>query len=303
MANVRQIRRRIRSVQNTAKITNALQLVAASKMRRAQQRAMAARPYAERMRFVLSHLATQSADAEGQPMYQLLQSRGGGRTLLIHVSPNWGLAGGLPGNLNRLAGAFALEQGGPVAIVAVGKKGRDFFNRLRYQLVAEFVELGDYPTAADTLPIARIAMEEFLSGRMDRVFIVYADFISTAVQRPTVRQLLPVVPSGEHTLGAEVDHMEVARLKPKAEVEYIYEPSPRGVLEAILPRYVEMQVYEAVLENAASAQSARMVAMKNATDAAKDMIEGLTLAMNKARQEQITKELLDIVGGVAAMEG
>ncbi len=291
MASVREIRRRIRSVQNTAKITNALQLVAASKMRRAQQRATAARPYAERMRHVLGNLAAQSSDAEGNPVHPLLQQRAGNRTLILHFTPNRGLSGGLPGNLNRRAGAFALEQSGAVALVAVGKKGRDFFARLRYDILAEFVELGDYPTPGDTLPIARIAMEEFLSGRFDRVFVVYADFVNTAIQRPVVRQLLPVQPAAEDGAGG-------AR-----EVEYIYEPSPRAVLEDILPRYVEMQVYEAVLENAASEQSARMVAMKNATDAAKDMIQSLTLAMNKARQEQITKELLDIVGGVAALEG
>lgn len=290
MANVRQIRRRIRSVQNTAKITNALQLVAASKMRRAQQRALAARPYAERMRYVLGNLASQATDAEGRPVHPLLEQRTGDRTLILFVTPSRGLAGGLPSNLNRRAGGFALEQGGTVAILAAGKKGRDFFARLRYQIVAEFIALGDYPSLSDTLSISRIAMEEFTSGRVDRVFLVYPEFVNTAVQRPTVRQLLPVQPPQRAA-------------QREAGVEYIYEPSPKAVLADLLPRYVEMQVYEAVLENAASEQSARMVAMKNATDAAKDMISSLTLAMNKARQEQITKELLDIVGGVAALEG
>ena len=290
MANVRQIRRRIRSVQSTAKITNALQLVAASKMRRAQQRALAARPYADRMRFVLSNLASQAGGGDG-PVHPLLEQRGGDRTLLVVVSPNWGLAGGLPGNLNRRAGSFALEQTGALSIVAAGKKGRDFFQRLRYQIIAEFIELGDYPTLADTLGIARIAMDEFMQARVDRVYLVYPSFVSTAIQRPEVRQLLPVQPPTQTAQPAG------------KEVEYIYEPSPQAVLEELLPRYVELQVYEAVLENAASAQSARMVAMKNATDAARDMIDALTLAMNKARQEQITKELLDLVGGVAALEG
>ncbi|MFN8558869.1 MAG: ATP synthase F1 subunit gamma [Dehalococcoidia bacterium] len=291
MANVRQLRRRIRSVQNTAKITNALQLVAASKMRRAQQRALAARPYADRMRYVLSNLASEAAGAEGQALHPLLAPRTGDRTMLVFITPNRGLSGGLPSNLNRRAGSFALEQGGAVSIVAVGKKGRDFFARLRYELTAEFLELGDYPGLTDTLPISRIAMEEFIAGRVDRVFLVFADFVNTAVQRPTVKQLLPVQPP------------EPSASSPVSRVEYIYEPSPAAVLEQILPRYVEMEVYQAVLENAASEQSARMVAMKNATDAAKDMIQSLTLAMNKARQEQITKELLDIIGGVAAMEG
>ncbi len=294
MANVRQIRRRIRSVQSTAKITNALQLVAGSKMRRAQQRALAARPYADRLRYVLGNLASQvgAAGVDDEATHPLLQQRTGDRTLLITVSPNRGLAGGMPSNLNRRAGSFALEQGGTVAIVGVGRKGRDFFQRLRYQMVAEFVEFGDYPTLAETLPVSQIAMEEFLSGRVDRVFLVYSQFVNTAVQRPVVRQLLPVQPPERTTAPAS-----------SGQVDYIYEPSPQAVLEQILPRYIELQVYEAVLENAASEQSARMVAMKNATDAAKDMIESLTLAMNKARQEQITTELLDIVGGVAALEG
>lgn len=291
MASVRQIRRRIRTTQSISKVTNALQLVAASKMRRAQTRALAARPYAERMRFVLGNLASQTGGDDGQTIHPLLEQRTGDRTLLIVVSPNRGLAGGMPGNLNRRAGAFALEQGGAVAAVAVGRKGRDFFARLRYQIVAEFTGMGDYPTPGDTLPVARIAMEEFTSGRWDRVFVVYSQFVNTAVQRPIVRQLLPVQPP------------EQAGASSNRDVEYIYEPSPLAVLEQILPRYVELQVYEAVLDNAASEQSARMVAMKNATDSAKDMIESLTLEMNKARQDQITRELLDIIGGVAALEG
>lgn len=289
MANIRQIRRQIRSVENLAKTTNALQLVAASKMRRAQTRALAARPYAERMRHVLGNLAAQSPDAEGAA-HPLLQQRAGDRTLLVFVTPSRGQCGALPGNLNRAAGGAALERGGAVSVLAAGKKGRDFFARLRYNIAAEFIALGDYPSLVDTLPISRIAMEEFIAGRVDQVLLIYANFVNTAVQRPVVRQLLPVQPP---------DRAQAAR---GTQVEYIYEPSPSEVLEQILPRYVEMQVYEAVLETAASEQSARMVAMKNATDAAKDMIADLTLAMNKARQEQITKELLDIIGGVAALE-
>ena len=292
MANVRQIRRRIRSVQNTAKITNALQLVAASKMRRAQTRAEAARPYAQRLRYVLGNLSAQTGSGEdgAGPAHPLLQQREGDRTLIVAVTPNRGLSGGLPGNLNRRAGAFALEQTGPVSVVAVGKKGLEFFSRLRYTVAAQFTEMGDYPTSAETLPVARIAMDEFIEDRVDRVYLVYPEFVNTGVQRPTVRQLLPVQPP-------EMEQ-EAGR-----EVEYIYEPSPVAVLEEILPRYVEMQVYEAVLENAASQQAAQMVAMKNATDAARDMVQSLTLAMNKARQEQITRELLDLIGGVAALEG
>jgi F-type H+-transporting ATPase subunit gamma len=290
MAQIRELKQRIRSVQNVAKITNALQLVSASKMRRAQQRAQSARPYAQRLRGVLVNLAAhQGGDDEGSG-HPLLEQRAGDATTLIFFSPNRGLCGGLPGNLNRRATQFLLENPNH-QVVAVGRKGRDFIARTGARLIAEFNEIGDYPELVDILGISRLAVDEFTSGATDRVFVLFADFVNTVTQRPTVVQLLPIQPP------------EAAAGQSRSEVEYIYEPNPDQVLEALLPRYIDMVLYDAALESAASEQSARFVAMKNATDSASDMIDSLRLTLNKARQEQITKELLDIIGGVAAIEG
>ncbi|HEY8819709.1 MAG TPA: ATP synthase F1 subunit gamma [Dehalococcoidia bacterium] len=295
MPSYRQIKRRIRSVTNTAKITNALQLVAASKMRRAQMRASAARPYSERMRSVLAKLSqqVQASGLDEESVHPLLRQRTGNRVTLVVVSPQRGLSGGLPGNLNRRVFQLIRELGPEVRIeaIAVGKKGRDFLVRGGYRLAAEYLDLGDYPAAPDITPISREVIDAYLQGTTDRVMMVYSDFINTVTHRPTVRQLLPVEPSetAERTGGTTID--------------YIYEPSAAAVLAQLLPRYIEMQIYEAVLQNVASQYSAQMVAMRNATDAANDMVEALTLVANKARQEQITKELLDIVGGVAAVGG
>ena len=295
MATIREIRRRIRSVQNTAKITNALQLVAASKMRRAQERALAARPYAERMRDVLGNLASLTdTDTDGDAdaaLHPLLQQREIRETALILVTPDRGLCGGLISNLQRHAGEIVLgpERRGELSMIPVGRKGRDYFTRFRVPFRGEFTQLGDYPSLAETRPISRIAIDDYMSGAVDQVVVVFSSFVSTIVQRPTTVQVLPVqAPQAEEQA---------------LEVEYIFEPSPRDVLAELLPRYVEMQIYQAVLEAAASEQSARMVAMRSATDAANEMVEDLMLEYNKARQADITSELLDIVGGVEALTG
>jgi F-type H+-transporting ATPase subunit gamma len=293
MPSTRELKGRIRSVQNVAKITNALQLVAASRMRRAQQRAVAARPYAERLRYVLGNLSAQNAGGDDGGGHPLLQQREGNRTLLVYFSPNRGLAGSLPGNLNRRAATYLLDEAGDGAtVVAAGRKGRDFLQRHGSRIIAEFNELGDYPELADVLGIARVAVEEFTEGRVDRVVILYAEFINTVSQRPRLIQLLPVVPPARTEEGGG-----------GRAVEYIYEPGADVVLERLLPRYVDMVIYNAALEAVASEQSARFVAMKNATDSATDLIESLRLTLNKARQDSITRELLDIIGGVAALEG
>ena len=297
MADIRAIRRRIRSISAVQRTTNAMQMVAASKMRRAQLRALAARPYAERMREVLADLAQEGTDrSQDEPLHPLLAVRPQNRTTLVFVTPNRGLCGGLPGNLNRGAAAFSLEHGAGSAIVAVGKKGRDFFLRTGANIIAEFTDLPDYPTLAQTLAISRLVIDDYSLGRTDAVYVVYAQFVNTITQRPVVQQLLPVEPP-EEQVGAQ----GLAPLPYRA--QYIFEPSPAEVLDELLPRYVEMQVYNAVLENAASEQSARMVAMRNASDAARDLVSSLTLELNKARQEQITRELLDLVGGAAAITG
>ena len=285
MANIRQIRRRIRSVQNTAKITKAMQMIAASKMRRAQQLTLEGRPYAQKLQEVLADLAAQPVEAE--EVHPLLQRREVRRTEIIHITPDRGLCGGLNSNLNRTSGRFIQEQQQPTSVVAVGRKGRDFMVRSAQEVRAVFTDLGDRPDLAAVLPIARLAIEDYTSGYVDQVFITYAQFVSTAVQEPVMQQLLPVKP---------------ALMEQGLAVGYIYEPDSRTVLAALLPRFVEMQIYHAVLESIASEQSARMVAMRNATDSASDMVDALTLMMNKVRQESITRELLDIVGGVAALE-
>jgi F-type H+-transporting ATPase subunit gamma len=287
MGTLREIRRRIRSVQSTAKITKAMELVAASKMRRAQQRALAGRPYAERLTWVLADLAETIPQMDPDLLHPLLRRREVRTAGIVHISPNRGLCGGLPGAMNRRATALVMELGTPARLVAVGRKGRDFFRRTNVTLAAEFTDLGDYPEYLELLPIARVIIDDYLAGAVDQVFLVYPYFVNTMTQEPRVTQLLPIEPPAEAATHA---------------VDYLYEPSREAVLAEILPRYVEMLIYEAVLEGIASEQSARMVAMRNATDAANDMIGELTLTYNKARQEQITKELLDIVGGVEGLK-
>ncbi|MBI2846984.1 MAG: ATP synthase F1 subunit gamma [Chloroflexi bacterium] len=286
MANIRIIKRRIRSVQNTAKITKAMEMVAASKMRRAQQRVLAGRPYSEKIQEVLADLAAQYQEAEDE-VQPLLQKREAKRIEVIHITPDRGLCGGLNSSMNRRTAAFILEQGVPVSLVTVGRKGRDFVVRYGRDVRAVFTDLGDYPSLIDTLPISRIVIDDYSSGFSDGVYLAYTQFINTMVQRPVVRKLLPIEP---------------APMERKQRVGYIYEPTSVAVLGNLLPRFVEMQVYHALLESIASEQSARMVAMRSATDNANELIEDLTLTYNKARQEMITKELLDITGGAQALD-
>jgi len=276
----------VRSVTSIAKVTKAMELVAGSKMRKSQQRALQGRPYAEKMLEVLGDLAKQQGDDEQK--HPFLTVRPVQRNLVLFLSPNRGLAGGLPSNMNRRAATFALEQEEPVSFVTVGRKGRDFIARTSQQLVADFT-MPDYPELLDTLPVTRIVLDEYEGGHVDRVFLLYPRFINTAVQQPSVKQILPIEP-------VDIEDRTVE------DVDYIYEPSPQAVFGQLLPRYIEMTIYQAILESEACELSARMVAMRNATEAAKEMIQTLTLVYNKVRQEQITKELLDIVGGVEAMK-
>ena len=288
MATLRQIQRRIRSIQSTAKTTRAMSLVAGSKMRRAQQMALSHRPYADQLRWLLADVVESIGAArtdEGEALHPLLARREVTTPGLLFITPDRGLSGGLNTNLIRAAGNYVTNHPG-LKMISVGRKGYDFFRRTRLDIIGSFMRLGDYPAYDDVRPISRLVMDAYTSGEVDGVTIVFPRFVNTVMQRPEVQELLPVTPPED----AEVEA-----------VEYIYEPDPRAVLEHLLPRYVEIQVYRAVLELAASEQSARMVAMRNATDAAEEMIQALTLVRNKVRQEQITKELLDITGGVEAM--
>ncbi|MFC2006228.1 ATP synthase F1 subunit gamma [Chloroflexota bacterium] len=284
MADIRLIRRRIRGVQNIAKITRAMEMIATSKMRRSQERGLAGRPYSEKIQQVIATLA--ALPREGKALHPLLERRPEDRMAIVHVTPDRGLCGGLNTNVNRRAASFILEQKTEAGLICVGRKGLDFMRRGSRDIQAEFTRLGDQPSLLDTLPISRIIIDDYTNGVIDAAYLVYAEFVSTLTQRPVVKQILPVEP---------------ATIPQAQNVEYIYEPGPAQVLSELLPRFVEMQIYHVILESIASEQSARMVAMRNATDSARELIDELTLMYNKARQEAITKELLDIVGGVAAL--
>ena len=262
-----------------------MQMIAASKMRRAQEMVLAGRPYSEHMNSVLSHLAALERGSEDSSV-PLLEARDVKATGIVLITPDRGLAGGLVSNLTRAVERTISASESPVTLVVIGKKGRNFTVRTGNELKAVFDGIGDNPTVEDTRAISNLVIDEFESAGVDRVLLAYSRFVNTAVQSPAIDTLIPVEPS---------------ELTGNAGIGYIYEPGPVEVLEQLLPRYVEMEVYHAVLEAMASEHSARMVAMKNATDAANDLIDDLTLKLNKARQEAITSEMLDIVGGVEAL--
>ncbi|MCL2140561.1 MAG: ATP synthase F1 subunit gamma [Dehalococcoidia bacterium] len=287
MGNIRLIRRRIRGVQSISKITKAMEMIAASKMRRTQERGLAGRPYTQKITQVIADL---SAVTRGNVAHPLLEVREQPkRVALIHITPDRGLSGGLVGNLNRKAASFMVENGLPTSVVTVGRKGTEFMRRTSQDVVAEFSQLGDKPSMLDTLPISRIVTEDFIAGKVDAVHICYARFVNTMVQTAVVNQLLPVI-APESSDNSALNNMD-----------YIFEPDAETVLNSLLPRFVEMGVYHAVLESIASEQSARMIAMRSATENANELIGDLTLVYNKARQESITTELLDIIGGAAAL--
>jgi F-type H+-transporting ATPase subunit gamma len=284
MANIRQIRRQIKAVQSTAKITRAMEMIATSKMKRAQEAGLAGRAYAEKIQQVLSDLAALPPDGTSHP---LLERREAKKIAIVHITPDRGLSGGLHAVLNRATLGFIAQEKLPATLINVGRKGVDYMRRYYPDVTAEFTSLGDRPKLIDTYPISHIIVEDYAKGKFDRVYILYAQFISTTVQKPRFLQILPVEPATAHGGSQNVD--------------FLYEPNPSQVLDALLPRFVEMEVYHAILEAIASEQSARVVAMRNATDNANELVQNLTLLYNKARQEAITKELLEIVGGAAAL--
>jgi F-type H+-transporting ATPase subunit gamma len=292
MASQREIRRRIRSVRNISQITRAMEMVSASRLRRAQQRVTAARPYTERLNAVIANLAgAAGAAADEDVSFPLLDQRPIRRAELILITPDRGLTGALNSNVIRRASRYILNEAGvPVSIIAVGRKGRDFMVRYRREVVAEFTALGDYPTLNQVTPITQIAVDDFVNGRVDAVFVVYSRFVSTMTQTPDLQQVLPVQPPSGDDAAARA-------------ANFIFEPSPAVVLNALLPRYVDQQVYRAILESIASEHAARMVAMRNATDNARDLVSDLTLSMNKARQAQITREVSEIAAGANALRG
>jgi F-type H+-transporting ATPase subunit gamma len=284
MSSTRVLRRRIRSVENTAKICKAMEMIATAKMKRAQDQAQEGRPYAERITEVISNLACHAR--VGDVPHPLLQKRKTKKIAIIHFTTDRGLCGGLNANLNRLIGTFISEQIVPVTLITVGRKGRNFMLRAGQDIRAEFTGINDRPTLLETLPISRVVIDDYSKGETDLVYLTYPRFVTTMVQRPMIEVLLPVEP---------VD------LPPTQRGDYMYEPEPSAVLNELLPRFVEMQVYHAILELIASEQSARMVAMRSASDNARDVIEDLTLTLHKARQETITNEICDICGGAESL--
>ncbi|MED5587478.1 MAG: ATP synthase F1 subunit gamma [Chloroflexota bacterium] len=287
MPSVRDIRRRIRSVDNTAKVTNAMSLIAASKMRRAQNSVLEGRPYSLKIQEVIAHLAAQPMDDESSAQ-PLLAVRPVEKITVLMISPDRGLCGGLHANLNRRVGQFILNQEVPIQAIAVGRKGRDFMARTNQDLKATFTDLGETPLLVDTHAISHMVIDSYCDGEADEVYLAYTQYVSTMVQEPVIEKLLPITP---------------AELTASESVGYIYEPGNLAVLQNLLPRFVEMQIYHAILEAIASEQSARMVAMRAATDNASELAGDLTLTMNKLRQESITNELLDLIGGQIALEG
>jgi len=298
VASVREIRRRIRSVKNIAQVTRAMQMVAASKMRRAQEQALASRPYAAKSWEILTHLAAQRGNA--QQLHPLLTQRTEVKNVgIILITADKGLAGAYNGNVIRTTLRFMRKHRWENAgLITVGRKGRDFMIRFGRKVVAEFTELPARPTALDITPVARIVIDGFLSGDYDEVYLAYTDFINTLSQEPAIRLLLPLrAGSVESRVMSEYLSQETTMVT----TEYLYEPSPATLLDAIIPRFTELQIYQALLEASASEHSARMVAMRNATENAKELIGDLTLTYNKARQDAITKEMLDIAGGAEAL--
>ena len=289
MATLRDIRRRIRSVESTQKITRAMKLVAAAKLRRAQERIVSARPYAVKMAELLSSLVRR-AEGEAHP---LLVRRPAARKRLVIITADKGLCGAFNSNILRASLAFLREQGETsVTLVVVGKKARDFYRRRQYEIKSEMLGFFDRLAYSHAQELAGGLMQEYLSGEVDEVHLIYNEFRSVAVQRVKREQLLPIesAEASDGPGGAE-----------GAAGDYIYEPSPEAILAALLPRHVTTQVYRALMESVAGEYGARMTAMEAATKNAKEMISVLSIQYNKARQERITKELLDIVGGAEAL--
>lgn len=299
MATLLEIRRRIKSVRSIGQVTRAMQAVAASRMQRAQAQVKATRAYAEKAWEVLTHLAAQGA--EGEELHPLLQVRPLHTVVLVVMTADRGLCGAFNHNITLQAIDFIEESkamGLSVKLITVGRKGRDYLLRRGEEIVAEFTAIPDQPRLVDVTPIARVAIDGFLEGRFDQVCLAYSDFINVITQRPTVKRLLPILPAEIET-QAMAEYVEGARL-PMA-IEYIYEPDPRSILDRVLPRFTELQVYQAILESIASEHSARMVAMQNASNNAVERVGDLTLQFNKARQQSITLEIMDIAGGAEAL--
>jgi F-type H+-transporting ATPase subunit gamma len=283
MASLRDIRRRIRSVRNTAQITRAMQMVAASRMRRAQQRVLASRPYSDAIRTMIGELSQQRADPS--VVHPLLAVRPEQNRGFVVFTSDRGLAGPLNTNVLRSATEQLLASPGNPQLITVGRKGQDFFARRGRRIAATFTGLGERADYNDIIPVARVIIDAYVAGSVDSVYLVFPKFVSMLNQAPTATRLLPLRSLEEEGTA----------------LEFIIEPSPEVIIEALLPRYIEMILYQTLLETTASEHSARMVAMRNATENAEELVEALTLTYNKARQAAITKEICEISTAAEAM--
>ncbi len=297
----RELKRRIRSVKNTRQITKAMEAVAVSKMRKAQHAALDARAYALKALELLSHVQ----EKVGRASHPLLASRPAKRVTVIVFTTDKGLCGALNTNvLKKAIEALDAESGTQTTLVTVGKKGAAFFKKTRADITATFSSLGDRTDIGDVAAISRVALDDFLNHRTDKVILVYANFVSTLRQVPQIRQLLPL----SRQLITEISELSSLELREEDtraksfDFDYLLEPNADMLLSALLPKLVEMQIYRALLEANASEHSARMIAMKNATDNASDILEDLNLTYNQLRQSTITKEISEIVGGVEALK-
>lgn len=316
--NAKLVRQRIKSIANTKKITKAMELVAASKMRRAVKSALATRSYAVLAREMLAKLSQMRDIARNS----LMEVRPVKNILLILVASNRGLCGGFNANLYKkaieqvknveqlaLQRSFGKKITSPSGVriklsaIAIGKKSERILRRLNIEVLASFTSFSDTPTFLEILPVAKIAQEEFIKKQCDKAAIIYTDYISAIAQKPTIRQVLPISPVDlEKMLRALGDHsLEDEKFESPA-IDFIFEPNPIVILEEMLPRLTEVQIYQALLESSASEHSARMLAMRSASDAAEEMIDDLVFTLNQARQAGITREIADITGGVAALE-
>ncbi|MBP6121699.1 MULTISPECIES: F0F1 ATP synthase subunit gamma [Providencia] len=287
MAGAKEIRSKIASVQNTQKITKAMEMVAASKMRKSQERMAASRPYAETMRSVIGHLALGNLEYK----HPYLEEREVKRVGYLVVSTDRGLCGGLNINLfKKLLSDMKLwsEKNVQVDLALIGSKAVSFFGSVGGNVVTQVTGMGDNPTLSDLIGPVNTMLQAYDEGRLDKLYVVTNKFINTMSQEPTILQVLPLPPSNDETLK-------------KKSWDYIYEPDPKALLDTLLRRYIESQVYQGVVENLASEQAARMVAMKAATDNGGDLIKELQLVYNKARQASITQELTEIVSGASAV--
>jgi len=286
MAVGKEIRVKISSIKNTQKITRAMEMVAASKMRKAQERMRASRPYTEKMRSVVAHLA--HANLEYKHPY--MQDRDVKRVGFVIISSDRGLCGGLNNNMFKLVVSNMKEwhnKGADIDLCTIGAKASTFFSRLKGNIVAKTSHLGDAPQISELIGVVKVMLDAYDSGTLDRLFLVYNDFVNTMTQKPTIAQLLPIQAETDEQLTHQWD--------------YMYEPEAKDVLNGLLTRYIESLVYQGVVENLSSEQAARMVAMKSASDNAGDLINELQLIYNKARQAAITQEISEIVGGAAAV--